>query len=115
MKPLDEAGHVAPELAGAGVRACAQHAVAVGLPAKKNLLDEKRGGIPHHVLRPAGDRDRVLYGLVIISRNLQQQRHAFRQGFGSEHAHARGDVQQVNRNPQGLPIAHQPLARVPNS
>ena len=76
---------------------------------------EKRGGIAHHLVRPVGDLDRVLYRLVIVGCNLQQQRHALRQGLGSEHAHARGDVQQVNRNPQGLPIAHQPLARVPSS
>src|SRR5262245_56294476 len=41
MKPLHKAGHVAAQLAGAGLGACTQYPVAVGLLTKQHLLDEK--------------------------------------------------------------------------
>ena len=65
VQPLDEQGHIVPELATGGLRARAEQTIAVGIRAQQDLLDEECGRRAQDVRRPVDDPRTLAHRFVV--------------------------------------------------
>ncbi|MGB7077988.1 MAG: hypothetical protein WBD53_12445 [Xanthobacteraceae bacterium] len=110
MQPSQQQRYVAPKLMGTGLRVRTKHSVAVGVRRKQNLLDEKRSGPPHDVLRSIDCERSGCFHFFVTSHNAQQGQHIIRQGLGPREPDPRRGMQKVDGSFQCHPVRHHPSA-----